>query len=73
MHFRLIAHISKLEQSLANMEIKLHREKDIHIENNDLKMKVQLLDRELFDAVKISKLLQEKNQVLEGKVDHLLQ
>lgn len=55
------------------MELRLHREKDLHHENNELKLKVQLLDRELLDAVRISKFLQEKNQMLESKVNHLLQ
>lgn len=69
----LVANITKLEQTISDMELRLHREKDLHIDNNELKIKVQLLDKELLDAVKISKFLQEKNQMLEAKVNHLLQ
>lgn len=65
--------ITKLEQSLSGMELKILREKDIHSEYNDMKIKNQLLDKELLDAIKISKFLQEKNQALEEKVNYLLQ
>lgn len=69
----LVSNISKLEQIIADLELRLHREKDLHMENNELKIKTQLLDKELLEAVRISKFLQEKNQILETKVNHLLQ
>lgn len=68
-----MASVAKLEQTLSGMEIKMLREKDIHAEYTDLKIKNQLLDKELLDAIKISKFLQEKNQALEEKVNYLLQ
>lgn len=71
--FSLVASISKLEQMLSDSELRVHREKDVYAENNDLQIKIQLLDKELLEAVRISKFLQDKNQMLEGKVNHLLQ
>lgn len=71
--FSLVANISKLEQMLSDSELRVHREKDVYAENNDLQIKIQLLDKELLEAVRISKFLQDKNQMLEGKVNHLLQ
>ena len=61
-----------MENMVSSMELKCHRVDGFYADNAELKKRVQFYEKDYADAVKTSKLLKERNEMLATKVDGLL-